>query len=145
LSVVLDASLTLVWCFKDESTPHTNAVLQRVASDGAVVPSLRVYEVANALVAGRRKNPPRIHDSEIEQFLQALATMPIRVLPGDSLATTRAVFELAKVHSLSAYDAAYLDAALSLGLPLGTLDGVGKRQGLKQAAEKAGVPLLRVG
>lgn len=144
MSVVLDASLTLAWCFKDESTPYTNAVLKHVASAGAVVPGLWLYEVANGLVSGRRRTPPRIHDVEIDGFLQALSAMPIEVAPSESLAGCRTVVELAATHAISAYDAAYLDLALRRGLSIGTLDGTGRRQGLKQAAEAAGVPLFRV-
>ena len=49
---------------------------------------------------------------------------------GPVLAATRA-------HQLSAYDAAYLELAARLGLPLATLDDA-----LAQAATQAGVPLL---
>ena len=35
MSFVLDASLTLAWCFRDEATPRTDAVLEQVVRDGA--------------------------------------------------------------------------------------------------------------
>ena len=143
MSVILDASLTLAWCSKDESTAHTNAVLEHVATRGAVVPTLWVYEVANGLVSGLRRSPPRIQDGDIERFLQALSAMPIEVAPAATIATCKSVLKLAAKHSISAYDAAYLDLALQLGLPIGTLDGTGRRHGLKQAAEATGVLLFR--
>jgi predicted nucleic acid-binding protein len=102
-----------------------------------------VYEVANGLVSGRRRTPPRIHDVEIETFLHALSAMPIEIAPSESITACRSVLELAAKHAISAYDAAYLDLALRRGLPIGTLDGTGRRQGLKQAAEAAGVPIFR--
>ena len=43
---------------------------------------------------------------------------------------------MARLHQLSAYDAAYLELALRQSLPLATLDA-----SLKRAAEAAGVPL----
>lgn len=45
-----------------------------------------------------------------------------------------AVMDLARAYELSAYDAAYLELALRLGLPLATLD-----VRLRSAAERAGV------
>ena len=38
MSVVIDASLTMAWYFEDESTPATDAVLDRVSGSDAVVP-----------------------------------------------------------------------------------------------------------
>lgn len=143
MSIVLDASLTLAWCFKDESTAHTNALLEHVATRGAVVPSLWVYEVANGLASGQRRSPPRIGDIEIERFLDALSALPIQIVTVASVIACNSVVELATRHSISAYDAAYLEVALSLGMPLGTLDGTGRRHGLKQAAAAEGVPLFQ--
>ena len=40
MNLVLDASLTLTWYFDDETTPATEAVLDRVSEAGAVVPGL---------------------------------------------------------------------------------------------------------
>ena len=45
--------------------------------------------------------------------------------------------QLAEQHRLSAYDAAYLELALRLGLPLATAD-----RALIAAAQAVGVPLL---
>ena len=46
---------------------------------------------------------------------------------------------LARAHNLSSYDAAYLELAIRLGLPLAAQDGK-----LKTAAEAVGVPLFEV-
>jgi hypothetical protein len=69
--------------------------------------------------------------------------MPIEIDPSDSITACRAVLELAMKHAISAHDAAYLDLALRRGLPIGTLDGTGRRQGLKQAAAAAGALIFR--
>ena len=56
VSLVVDASLTLAWCFEDERTPAIDAVLDQVVRDRALVPSLWRLEVVNGLqMAMRRK------------------------------------------------------------------------------------------
>ncbi|HLJ64220.1 MAG TPA: type II toxin-antitoxin system VapC family toxin, partial [Stellaceae bacterium] len=55
MSVVIDASLTMTWYFSEESTPITDALLNRVAERGAVVPGLWRLEVANAFQSALRR------------------------------------------------------------------------------------------
>ena len=63
--------------------------------------------------------------------------MPILVdLESAALAWTDTA-GLAERHSLTLYDASYLELARRLGLPLGTLDG-----DLRKAAKVSKVPLL---
>jgi predicted nucleic acid-binding protein len=54
---VMDASVTLSWCFSDEATETTNALLTRLKTgEEAIVPAHWPVEVANALlIAARRK------------------------------------------------------------------------------------------
>jgi hypothetical protein len=40
VSFVLDNSVALTWCFEDERTPATIALLERVADAGALAPGL---------------------------------------------------------------------------------------------------------
>ncbi len=47
MSLVLDTSLTLSWYFEDERTPIADGLLERVAEQGAYVPTLWRLEVAN--------------------------------------------------------------------------------------------------
>ena len=49
MSVVIDSSVTLAWCFADERTAAVDTVLTHVAETGAMVPSLWRLEIANAL------------------------------------------------------------------------------------------------
>ena len=54
--MVLDNSVSAAWCFEDQSTPYTDAVLQAVI-DGAdvIVPAIWRLEVVNALVVAERR------------------------------------------------------------------------------------------
>jgi predicted nucleic acid-binding protein len=55
VSLVLDSSMTLAWCFADERTQAAAAVLDQVVEDGALVPALWRLEVANGLQMAVRR------------------------------------------------------------------------------------------
>jgi hypothetical protein len=40
MSVVLDGSVALAWCFEDEATAEIDALFDRIADHGAHVPSI---------------------------------------------------------------------------------------------------------
>ena len=53
--IVLDASVTLSWCFPDEQTPASMIVLDKLkAGDQALVPAFWCSEVLNSLHVGER-------------------------------------------------------------------------------------------
>jgi predicted nucleic acid-binding protein len=135
---VLDASVTLAWCFEDESTKFTESVLDLLSHGAeAVVPSIWPLEVGNAmLVAERRK---RIALAQATAILRKIAGFPIHVIPIDARQAFELILPRARQLELSEYDASYLDLALREGLPLATLDVK-----LRRSAHIAGVPLLSV-
>jgi predicted nucleic acid-binding protein len=60
--MVIDASLTMAWYFDDESTAATDELLDRVSTDGAMVPGLWHLEVANAFqMAVRRQRIDEVY------------------------------------------------------------------------------------
>lgn len=134
-AIVLDASVTLTWCYPDEHSAFAYKVLDHLEHCQAVVPSLWAVEVANALVMGERRH--RLAESAVAQFLELLDGLDIHTdsqTAPRALTTTR---QLARAHHLSAYDAAYLELAMREGLSLATLDSQ-----LKTAAKAAGVKLF---
>jgi predicted nucleic acid-binding protein len=73
VSFVLDSSVALTWCFEDEATPAADALLDRLADEGAHAPSLWPLEVLNALaMAQRRKRITRLARQRRAALLQAL-------------------------------------------------------------------------
>ena len=56
MSFVLDSSVSLTWCFDDERTDATDALLERVVEAGAVAPALWPLEVLNALAMAERRS-----------------------------------------------------------------------------------------
>ena len=118
MTVVVDASVTLAWCFEDEATPDTEAVLDRQQEDEAIVPILWQLEVANVLLVAERRG--RITEAQVTRFVGLLEQLPIRIdMSGTELT---ALLSLGRRHGLSAYDTAYLALAERLAAPLATLD-----------------------
>lgn len=133
MPVVVDASVTMAWCFEDEATQETDDVLDQLRGDEAVVPALWQLEVANVLLIAERRG--RITEAQAARFLDLLMHLPIRV--DRSPADIMAIVAAGRRHDLTAYDAAYLVLAERLAAPLATLDDK-----LSAAGRAAGVPLL---
>jgi predicted nucleic acid-binding protein len=136
--VVIDASLTLGWCFEDEANPFSDSVLAHLETDTAVVPAVWPLEVANALVVGERRG--RLTEAQTSRFLDLLAQLPIDVEPALPAAIFGAVISAARGHRLTSYDASYLELAERRGVPLATQD-----DRLREAAVTAGVSLVQTG
>lgn len=117
---MLDSSVSLAWFFDDEASEAADAVLDSVRDDGAVVPPLWYFEVANGLqIAVRRK---RIDGALRERALGRLEQL---VIAADAESIGHAWHEsvrLAGRHGLTVYDAAYLELAQRRRLSLATLD-----------------------
>jgi len=134
LSLVLDSSATLAWCFEDERTEPLRQLLDQVVENGAVVPSLWRFEVANGLqMAVRRK---RIDESFRDRILGNLAKLEIRVDAESDVQVWSTSVRLAALYGLTVYDASYLELAQRRRLPLATQDAA-----LEQAARQAAVAL----
>ena len=135
MSVVVDSSIVGCWCFPDEASRVADAALSAVVTDEVVVPAVWWFEVRNLLLTGERHG--RMDPTGTAGFLADLETMSIRI---DRAPVSDAVLALARAHRLTIYDAAYLELAGRLDVPLATLD----RQ-LARAARAARVPLLGEG
>lgn len=106
----------------------------RLAADhGAVVPSIWRYELLNALIVNERRG--RLTAEDVRQALADLAEMR---LERDGDHDEALLLSLARRHSLSAYDAAYLEVSVRRTLPIASLD-----RRLVDAAVDANVVLIR--
>lgn len=134
---MIDVSVALAWLFPGEDNPYAAGVLKSLSHAEGCVPSLWALETANALVVAERKR--RITPAECGKFLDFLRRLDLAV---DSQTSSQAFADtlyLARRHSLSVYDASYLELALRRAIPLATLD-----KALIAAARKAGVPLAPI-
>ena len=121
MTLVIDASVALAWCFEDEARPEIDALEVVVRDEGALVPALWHLEVGNILLQAEKRQ--RLSASEVDLRLQLLSQLPIET---DEPASERAwhdILALARKHGLTVYDAAYLELAVRRGAALATLDG----------------------
>lgn len=135
MSLVLDSSVSLAWLHEDEQVDGVAGVFDRIIENGAVVPLLWPLEVANSLTVATRRG--RISRDQRAAFLRSLANLDIATDPQTNDHAWSASLQLADLYGLTVYDAAYLELAQRLRVPLATLDTA-----LAAAARKAGVEVL---
>lgn len=116
---VVDSSVTLAWCLKDERNAYARKVEDAVIEGSAFAPALWPYEVANALAMAERRG--RLAVAEREEILEAIAALGISVEAGPQ-AVPNELISLAQRWKLTAYDAAYLHLAQSQNVPIATID-----------------------
>ena len=132
---VLDCSIAVAWCFEDEAGPDTDALLERVRDEGAVVPVLWHLELGNVLLQAERRG--RMGAADLTTRLELIGDLPIATDDETAARARREILALARAEALTTYDAAYLELAMRRGLALATKD-----RALRSAAGRAGVTLL---
>jgi predicted nucleic acid-binding protein len=135
MNLVLDASITLAWCYQDETTEAIQRSFDIVRTNGAWVPVLWLWDVANVLQMNVRRGR---HNSKFrDRALADLALFPIKEDAEAGRQAWSGSLVLAERYGLTVYDAAYLEVALRRRLPLATLD-----KDLRAAAGAERVQLL---
>jgi predicted nucleic acid-binding protein len=133
---IADSSVAIAWVVLSQSSPRTIQLLDEVkAGTSFVVPVLWMFEVANALLALRRRQ--RIQRDEYDQALLDLVDSRPLVDDESPFRALDAISKLADKHALSVYDAVYLELALRRNLPLASRDAA-----LNKAAKSAGLTTL---
>lgn len=134
--IVIDSSVMMAWCFTDEATGTTEAVLDKLLETKALVPAIWPLEIANVLLNGERRQ--RLTVAQSTHFVELLGSLPIIIADGEGfLMAFGSIMELGREYGLSSYDAGYLELAARHGVPLATQDTK-----LALAAERIGVPLV---
>ena len=129
---VLDCSVAMAWVFPDEATEATGRLRDSLIDDRAFVPSLWPVEVGSVLLAATKRG--RLRADEWPAVCASLEALPIEIDPVSASRVWGPALALAGEHSLSVYDAMYLELALRMRLPLATLD-----RALAAAAQAAGL------
>jgi len=119
---VLDCSVMAAIILSEKEGLEASEILEQ-ALEGRIqilVPALFWYEIGNVLTISVRSN--RLAKDKAQEALLQLGELPINTdLPEDFIVRRR-IFDLAVLHNLSAYDAAYLELAERFNACLKTFD-----------------------
>jgi predicted nucleic acid-binding protein len=120
IEFVLDCSVAISWCLVDEDNDYANAVLDIMPNAEAFVLEIWSLEIVNNLLVAERRNRMTVEQTQASiNWLQSL------LITIDSLTSVQAfgrTLTLAREQNLASYDAAYLELAWRLDLPLATND-----------------------
>jgi predicted nucleic acid-binding protein len=120
MKLVIDASFIASLLLPDEAADQYATQLRQIKEGGAVAPALWQFEVVNMLLTAERRK--RIDSSQFTRMVEAIDSLPVTLQPALTPKQRGDLLHLARKHRLTAYDAAYLELALRLDLPLATLD-----------------------
>ncbi|MEE9392572.1 MAG: type II toxin-antitoxin system VapC family toxin [Planctomycetota bacterium] len=98
-------------------------------------PWSRPVAVTNTMLVKERRRDISVADGS--RFLQIVDALQIDIVGEPGQRSLEALANFARPHQLTSYDALYLELAISLGLPLCTLD-----RNLQSAARRCGVDLI---
>ncbi len=130
--IVLDASVTLSWCFADEASDYSERVLDFVRRNEGAVPSLWALEISNVLLQAEKAG--RIDKNGSLEFLELLSKLPIRSTNFSIVECLGDIYPLAQGERLTTYDATYLRLAQIRKCRLATLDDK-----LRKSAKRFGI------
>ncbi len=118
---VVDSSIIVSLLLDDEKTDRSDEIAARLERNIAHAPALLRFEVSNSLLMAfslRKRLPHEKYILNLRDFDE----LPIRYNPESAREATSSTSRLAEKHKLSIYDAAYLELAMRLRLPLATND-----------------------
>ena len=118
---VVDASVIASWFLPNEEKGKYEGVLNSVDRITIHVPSIFEYEFMNILLNAEKKK--RLDNATAQDILEIISHYPIAVEPSTAVLIENInVFKMARAYDLTAYDAAYLELAVRLNVPLLTYD-----------------------
>ncbi len=130
---VIDNSIVCGWLIESQASDYGDAVAQRLLDERAHAPALWELELTNVLRTACLRQ--RLNAQQAQAKLAQVMSLPIEVdrqpVPASEL------LGLALRFGLSTYDAAYLELALRLQVPMATVDTP-----LRDAALACGVGLV---
>ena len=131
---ILDCSVYMSWCLREETSGVSSRILNSLTKNTIVVPSLWLYEVANTLAVSVRRK--KLTTAEAQMLVNDIPLLSIS-FDAPMVENVSRVFQVANEYKLSAYDAAYVELALRLNIPIASLD-----KDIIRVSKKTGIPLF---
>ncbi len=134
MKIVLDASMALSWIFerpKKKEELCSSKVLTVLSDAEIYVPSLWHTEITNGLLMAEKRKI--ITEAQVIDYLYKISGLPIMTDETSASHRREMIMILAREHSLTTYDASYLDLALRHQAILATFDAP-----LAKAMKRAG-------
>ena len=100
---VADCSIAMAWLFYDEGTPKTAALLNRLATETALVPDWWFIEITNVLAMAERKG--RITPAQSDAFIADRSKLGIERDEEGPDRAFRNLLALCRIHRLTSYHA----------------------------------------
>jgi predicted nucleic acid-binding protein len=136
VTYVLDASFAAALCLTEAESPATRAFFGGLIDDDSLlVPGLWWFEMSNLL--GGAVARKRLSEADVLQAFEQFRRLGLSTDERDWAELSVEIFGLARLHGLTAYDAAYLELAARTGSILCSYDTA-----LRAAASLAGIPLV---
>jgi predicted nucleic acid-binding protein len=135
VSLVLHSSIVIAWYFDNVATAEADAVLDRVADGGAIVPTHWRLDIGEAFQKTIQRN--RTDAIYRGASIAELALMPITIDGDTDTYAWSATLHIAERFLVPLHEASYLELAHRRGLPVATLSA-----DLEKAAKQLGVPIV---
>lgn len=133
--LVIDTSAAIPFVLPDESGNRVDDVLDALHEGNCIAPALFAWELANVIWKTRRSG--RMDDAQLAMAANCASDLEIAFdADGQSLAIGP-VLDLAVRHSLTVYDASYLELAVRRSASLASFD-----RALRAAALAEGVKVI---
>jgi len=133
MAFVLDSSVVCGWILENQATDYSAAIARKMERERALAPLLLRLEIVNVLRTACKRRI--MIATQAQELLTELSRLPIEF--NSASPEPGLLLALALRYELTSYDAAYLELALRLQLPIATGDAA-----LAEAARIAGVGVV---
>lgn len=133
--IVLDASLIIALILREDNVEAHAAIYDVLYDEPVSVPAHWPAEIANSLWANQRRG--RISSDGLNTIVEHLFRFKPRVDSAPSLNRFVSLVQFAKRENLTAYDAIYVQLALTLNASLATMDAE-----MRACAKRLSIPLI---
>lgn len=119
MPLIVDASVAVAWFVRNQASAYTDRVRRLARGQRLHVPAVWPLEFANALWQLQRRR--LLSERQVDTIVDL--AQPLDIVVHEETPTPRRLLAVARSHALSAYDASYLDLALTLSYPVACRDG----------------------